>query len=406
MRVALGILAGLAVTVGVWFGVGTLIDEARNHRNTPWVFPVAVVAGLAAGIPVGIIITRTHRKPAAAKEPAAGAAPEPSAALPPRPIETVKPVRLRVAVRGAFTTYYCLMALFAVSLVAMVYMAFRLTYGVSGPNDPAHLFTNPSARPFAVGGLVCLALAVLSGIAMAIVRRLAARLKVVNPLTRGHGIQYALTEEGVYASELALAHRNHQLYRLCPWDSLSLYLVDERRARIILRHKRTVLKLGARLDFGLTRSVVLAHLAPERQTPIARRPGFRWAVLGLGALVVIAAGFGTGTYVEARSTGPVGDHRCDICGIGGPRGITIRTPTDAGSYRITREYCLVHGVGYAITHPGTTVRGAARALSGGSQYATEVLLLVAVPVAIWAGLIWFVVRLAMPAWQRAPLLRE
>ncbi len=342
-------------------------------------------------------------------QPTAAETPAQTQSQPPvMPTAPVGTVRLRLATRGVVAAFFTLLGLFSVS--ASVGLVFGLVlvaaYVDPGSAGRSTVFADPATRPFVIGTLIGIPLAVVTGIGMAAVWT-SAKVRMVAPLLPGSRRDYVLSEEGIYTRQLASRFGN-KLYRLRPWESLSLHLVDDKRQQIVLKQSKTLLRLRARIDFAAARSTVLAHLPPDRLTPPKRAPAFRWGVLSLAVFVVIAADLGARVLLMALSTGHPGDGACDLCGASlGRLGIVVYA-TKAGSIQLIHEYCELHAVGFALTHPESPVMSLIDVLAGrvgGGTGGAEIILTYAAAV-FWGYIIWLIIRLPLPLWRRVRLLKE
>ncbi len=71
MRIALAILAGIVATAVVFFGVGMLARQLLDRPIDGLALAGPITAGLAAGIPVGVLMIRRRKKPTPAGSVAA-----------------------------------------------------------------------------------------------------------------------------------------------------------------------------------------------------------------------------------------------------------------------------------------------------------------------------------------------
>jgi len=235
-------------------------------------------------------------------------------------------------------------------------------FGNTALRNAAGLKTDALISAYAIAvGIALLVLGVLFGLSLRILKRQGVSQRVVSALLPGRKRGFVPCAEGIYKLSYNNLWTKKRFYCLYPWESLSLYTVDEKRKRIVLKAGKMQMPLipwnkeGGLFDS--LKAIVLKHLPNERQSLPAKRIGYKWgrvvaAILIIFSLRAIFAGWLQNATVKGAGT--------EYCDVRGKIHYSFR-PAFATefSYYETRDangkalyrYCELHGVIFVILHP-------------------------------------------------------
>jgi len=202
--------------------------------------------------------------------------------------------------------------------------------------------------------------------------------RTVEALLPGSKRGFVPCSEGIYK----LCYRNvwskSRYYWLYPWESLSLYKVDEKKKRIVLKAGRMLMPLipwnGDTGLFESLKAVVFGHLPGERQSPTVNKLSFRWERTAIAIIIIIAMQAALAGWLESASNKGAGNEQCDVGGkihysfrpAFSTTGYSLRMFDDKG--RTLRTYCELHGVFYEILHPVIHIRNLSRQIHENKFY--------------------------------------
>jgi hypothetical protein len=268
-----------------------------------------------------------------------------------------------------------------------------------------------SALAAAYGLSAALALSVLDailGLAIRIFRNHMTAAKVVSALLPGKKRGFVPSPEGIYKL-CYLSPLGKRYYVLHPWESLSLYAIDEKKKRVVLTAGKAQMPLipWNRGLFNELKGVVLGHLPKERQNPPTKRVRYRWGRVAICVLVVFALQVSLAAWFESASSQGKGTKYCDV---GGSLHFTYRTAFGPPVYvmwlfgeddQTRHTYCALHGPCYLVLHPTVYARSIDRLLRE-DQFSliVEDPIMVAffliLPPLVWLYLLAFVVSVGKP----------
>jgi len=280
----------------------------------------------------------------------------------------------------------CFSLCFVLFIIAVIGAVMASTVGKAQPDDIAAFFkliasfdfgntalrnaAGPktdvliSAYAMAVG-IALLVLGVLFGLSLRILKRQGVSQRAVAALLPGRKRGFVPCAEGIYKLCYNNLWTKNRFYCLYPWESLSLYTVDEKRKRIVLKAGKMQMPLipwnkeGGLFD-GL-KAIVFKHLPKERQSPPVKRKGYQWGRFAAAVLIIFALQAVFAGWLENATGKGDGTEYCDV---GGKIHYTFRTAFSTQTYfyemhdakgQAVRKYCELHGIIYVTLHPGAYV---------------------------------------------------
>jgi pSer/pThr/pTyr-binding forkhead associated (FHA) protein len=182
--------------------------------------------------------------------------------------------------------------------------------------------------------------------------------KTVLSLLYGRKKGFILCEEGIYYMDLNSRFK-WRSYQFCPWQSVTMHIIDEKHRIISIRCGEVYYKLqagagptGKKDNFNKMKSILLDHIPESRRTLEAVRGGYRWRVLAISLAVLLAVQFTASLIFEKLSNGKVGDGLDDITGA------RIGNSSGFGDYKngqLVHEYDIYIGTVYLAIHPLVTI---------------------------------------------------
>jgi hypothetical protein len=319
-------------------------------------------------------------------------------------IEEQKPalstaVKIREVRDKMFNFYYLLVnILLTGSCVASIFLILLVSTSSSSRTDTQT--TNILIRVIVILVIV----AIVSGVASWLVIKTKSKKKTITSLLPNYKETFIATEEGIYAMKTGNNITGTKYMLLHPWNSLSLFALNEKKKLIGLKAGSTLLKLSAPLNFTIMKNIILEHL-PENARVIPRKGrGIRWGMLAGSLGIIFVIWFIAGQYYDSITRGIPGDHRCDICHknlrvIFGEESYVV----ESGETTI-HEYCWQHGLIYAIIHPAMGTESLIRTIkSEGFDGITHVASLSDL---VWLYVIGMVIQLSLPRWLTIRTLKQ
>jgi hypothetical protein len=298
--------------------------------------------------------------------------------------------------RASFVYPYMLLLLcfslcFVLLIIAVIVAVMASTFGKAQPDDIAAFFkliasfdfgntalrnaagpqTDALISAYAMAlGIALLILGVLLGLSLRILKRQRVSQRVVSALLPGRKRGLVPCAEGIYKLCYNNLWTKNRFYCLYPWESLSLYTVDEKRKRIVLKAgKMQMPMIPWNKESGLfdgLKAVVFGYLPKERQSLPTKKSRYQWgrfvaAILIIFALQAIFAG-----WLESASNKSIGNEQCDV---GGKIHYSFKPAFAVSGYALRifddnnqtlHTYCELHGVLYEILHPAAHVRSISR----------------------------------------------
>jgi pSer/pThr/pTyr-binding forkhead associated (FHA) protein len=247
------------------------------------------------------------------------------------------------------------------------------------------------------------------------------------PLLVGIMDEFILCDEGVYIRRQRSSWFDRKVicYQLYPWDSLSLYGIDEKNQIIGLKSTQKRFKLKAASEdlsrenkYEGMKAIIFSRLPEKGRTPSERISGYRWGYLALVLCVLIAAYFAATFAFKHFSSGVPGDGKSDLFGaqfsqfeigfiVTDEEGNTIH---EYGDYEVM-VYPIIHPASFtnliinAIYQNGGISR-LWRQLNGNGVDFVLYLFFAICGWLIWAGLLFSAYRLARSAWQKTPVFKQ
>lgn len=227
---------------------------------------------------------------------------------------------------------------------------------VTGPQTDALIIAYAMA-----GGIVLLVLSVIFGVALKSIKRRFVSQKTVAALLPGRKRGFIPCSEGIYKVCYYNLWTKNRYYSLYPWESLSLYAINEKKKRIVLKTGKIQMPLipwnkVSNLFYSL-KAVVLGHLPPEKQTLPQKKDRYRWSRVIVAAAVAIALYAVLAIWLDSATVKGAGTDYCDVRG-------TIHysfRPAFSTEYSYfemrdvngnpLHKYCELHGVIFVMLHP-------------------------------------------------------
>lgn len=297
-------------------------------------------------------------------------------------------------VSGKGTTFVSLYVLFAiffsVSIVLCIFAALAAfmagVFGKAQPDDIAAFFRLIASFDFGnsalksisgaqtdaliaacalAAGIALLVLAAISGLALRALKRQRVSERAVAALLPGSKRGVVPCAEGIYKLCYCNLWTKNRFYCLYPWESLSLYAIEEAKQRVVLKAGKVLMPLvaGDREGglFESLKAVVLEHLPMERQVLPAKKMGYRWVRVVVAVLVLFALQAVFALWLESATGKGGGTEYCDVRG---KLHYSFRTAFSTQVYfyemqgdpgQSPRKYCELHGVIYVTLHPAVYV---------------------------------------------------
>jgi hypothetical protein len=280
----------------------------------------------------------------------------------------------------------CFSLCFVLFIIAVIVAVMASTVGKAQPDDIAAFFkliasfdlgntalrnaarlqTDALISAYAMAvGIALLVLGVLFGLSLRTLKRQGVSQRAVAALLPGRKRGFVPCAEGIYKLCYNNLWTKNRFYCLYPWESLSLYTVDEKRKRIVLKAGKMQMPLipwnkeGGLFD-GL-KAIVFKHLPKERQSLPVKRKGYQWGRVAAAVLIIFALQAVFAGWLENATGKGDGTEYCDV---GGKIHYTFRTAFSTQTYfyemhdaksQAVRKYCELHGIIYVTLHPGAYV---------------------------------------------------
>ncbi|MCL6558623.1 MAG: hypothetical protein K6U74_07425 [Firmicutes bacterium] len=289
--------------------------------------------------------------------------------------------------RASFVYPYMLLLLcfslcVALFIIAVIVAVMASTFGKAQPDDIAVFFkliasfdfgnsvlqntagtqTDALAVAYSLAASIALSiLAVVFGMSIKILKNHKISQRVVSALLPGHKRGFVPCSEGIYKLCYNNLWTKNRLYRLYPWGLLSLYAIDEKKKRIVLKAGKMQMPLipwekGGGLFDGL-KAIVFGHLPKERQVLPTKKVGYRWGRVAVAVLIIFALQAIFAGWLENATVKGAGTEYCDVRGkihySFRPAFVTefpyYETRDTNG--KTLHRYCELHGVIFVILHP-------------------------------------------------------
>jgi len=274
--------------------------------------------------------------------------------------------------------------------------------GNTALRNAARLQTDALISAYAMAvGIALLVLGVLFGLSLRTLKRQGVSQRAVAALLPGRKRGFVPCAEGIYKLCYNNLWTKNRFYCLYPWESLSLYTVDEKRKRIVLKAGKMQMPLipwnkESGLFDGL-KAIVFKHLPKERQSLPVKRKGYQWGRVAAAVLIIFALQAVFAGWLENATGKGDGTEYCDV---GGKIHYTFRTAFSTQTYfyemhdaksQAVRKYCELHGIIYVTLHPGAyvpTLSSLMRDNKIRSPIRSVMILdMLVFPAAVWLGLL-------------------
>jgi hypothetical protein len=244
-------------------------------------------------------------------------------------------------------------------------------------------------------GIALLMLILVFGLMMKILKNRSIRTIVVRPLLVGYKYDFIPCVEGIYKARYGNKLSGNRYYCLYPWDKLSLYTIDDRRKRVVLKAGKVHMPLisGDRNadQYSALKSVVCRYLPEERQHLPKNRDHYGWGRVAIAAIVIIVLITSLASWFESASV--KGNKYCDFKGdVHGNRTALSRNIPALVVYinnnKILHRYCYFHASFYLLIHPSEYIRSFSKMVVDVPRQKDDVLIVewLIVPPVIWFGL--------------------
>lgn len=275
-------------------------------------------------------------------------------------------------------------------------------FGNTALRNAAGLRTDALISAYAMAvGIAQLVLAVLFGLSLRILKRQRVSQRAVAALLPVRKRGFVPCAEGIYKLCYNNLWTKNRFYCLYPWESLSLYTVDEKRKRIVLKAGKMQMPLipwnnESELFDGL-KAIVFGHLPKERQSLPVKRKGYKWGRVVAAILIIFALQAVFAGWLENATGKGDGTEYCDV---GGKIHYTFRTAFSTQTYfykmhdakgQAVRKYCELHGIIYVTMHPGAYVPTLSSLMRENKIrtpiHSVMILEMLTLPAIVWLGLL-------------------
>ncbi|HWQ73322.1 MAG TPA: hypothetical protein VN370_13505 [Desulfitobacteriaceae bacterium] len=315
-------------------------------------------------------------------------------------------------------------SMFGKAQLAEIAAFFKLIASFDFGNSALRNATGPQTDALAVAcvlaaGIILLILAVVFGLSIRFLKSKKIYQKVVPALLPGRQRGFVPSSEGIYKVCYRNLWTKNSFYCLYLWEALSLYALDEKKKRIVLKAGKMQMPLvpwdkkGGLFDS--LKTIVFGHLPKERQSLPAQKDRYGWGRTAVAVLVILVLQAVLAGWLENASKKGLGNEYCDV---GGEIHFTYRTAFGPPVYimrifgaenQTLYTYCALHGACYLVLHPSTYIGSVSRLIQENqlSQITSDLLLLsflLILPPLIWLYLLVIALFAGKPLKSRFNML--